>query len=188
MKKVLLFSLFVVFICSSSAKQQKIFFVQEEENDTLNWSSSRKLTWEDFKASPDTTDFTVRALTFVGIGVYNGKWVDGVPHINVFCRFYKNKSWVKDKTSSSLVHEQLHFDIWELYARKIRKAYDSLNINRVKDTEVYYSVLDLYYNKAEKYQYLYDSRVYFNDERQQQWIQDIAIKLNKLKKYEVENE
>lgn len=35
----------------------------------------------------------------------------------------RNESWTKDTTSDAvLAHEQLHFDIAEVYGRKLRKA------------------------------------------------------------------
>lgn len=183
MKKMLLLIFFVFFVCSSNIQLQKKCFYQEQENDTLKWSSNKKLTWDDFQGKPDT-NLLNKALTFAGLKIENGYWQEGIPKINVICYFIKSKSWVKVKNDANLAHEQLHFDIWELYARKIRKSFDSLNVKKIKDITVYYSVYESYGEKCIKYHHLYDSKVYFNNERQQQWIKNIAIELNQLKRYE----
>ncbi|WP_409416551.1 hypothetical protein [Flavobacterium sp. PS2] len=184
MKKMILFAFIVFFVCSSNIKLKKKSFYQEQDNNILFWSSNKKLTWNDFQGDPDTINLMIKAQTFAGLKIENGYWQEGIPKINVICYFSKSKSWVKVKSDSNLAHEQLHFDIWELYARKIRKSFDSLNEKKIKDIKVYYSVFESYGEKCNKYNDFYDSKVYFNDERQQQWIENIAIELNQLKRYE----
>ena len=41
--------------------------------------------------------------------------------VEVFASFDKQKSWTKSDAIELLAHEQLHFDIVEVYVRKIRK-------------------------------------------------------------------
>jgi predicted secreted Zn-dependent protease len=41
--------------------------------------------------------------------------------------FDKDQSWMMVKNAYVLQHEQIHFNISELYARKIRKSADSLS-------------------------------------------------------------
>lgn len=183
MKKIILLVFFVFFVCSSSIKHKKNSFYQEQDNNILLWSNNKKLAWNDFQGSPDTLNIMDKAQTFAGLKIENGYWKEGVPKIKVICFFSKSKSWVKVKSDSNLDHEQLHFDIWELYARKIRKSFDSLNEKKNKDIKVYYSVFQSYGEKCSKYHDFYDSKVYFNDVRQHQWIKNIAVELNKLKRY-----
>ena len=46
--------------------------------------------------------------------------------------FVRSKSWVKDSSQKLLEHERLHFDIAELYARKIRQAVCEITIRKKK--------------------------------------------------------
>jgi len=181
MKRKLLFVFFVFYVCSSNIKHNYIY--NQQDNDTLSWSNDEKLIWHDFQGKPDA-NLMNKAFTFAGLKLKNGYWKEGIPVINVICYFVKSKSWVKVRNDANLAHEQLHFDIWELYARKIRKSFDSLNVKKIKDINVYYSIYDSYGEKCIKYHQLYDSKVYFNNERQQQWIKKVGIELNQLKRYE----
>ena len=49
----------------------------------------------------------------------------------VYAHFYPDKSWVIKEQSSEhiLNHEQLHFDITELHARKFRKQLSTLKVS-----------------------------------------------------------
>lgn len=92
------------------------------------------LTWEDFKAQPDKSN-SYSANTNSGISYsWNYSTASGKPVLEheVFTNFYPNLSWVKQIQDEEylLAHEQLHFDISELHARKLRKALDGYEIGR----------------------------------------------------------
>ncbi len=44
-------------------------------------------------------------------------------YYNISALFSKNESWMLVRSSDILAHEQVHFDIFELYARKMRKLF-----------------------------------------------------------------
>jgi hypothetical protein len=85
-------------------------------DDTITWDASRKLTWLDFKATPNYESDAV-ALTASGITFgYSVKTADqGIVDFSatVEAEFYPNKSWyIKEKGDDYILsHEQLHFDI-----------------------------------------------------------------------------
>ena len=97
----------------------------QEEQEKIKWQANRHLTWNDFKAAPDTT-LSYSANTNSGISYsWNYSTATGVPVLEheVFTNFYPNRSWVQDDIHDEeylLGHEQLHFDISELHARKLR--------------------------------------------------------------------
>ncbi len=98
----------------------------QEKQEKILWSSARPLTWEDFKARPDLTN-TYSANTNSGIGYsWNYSTASGSPVLEheVTASFYPNRSWVKqiEEKEYLLAHEQAHFDISELHARKLRQA------------------------------------------------------------------
>lgn len=86
----------------------------------LAWSPERRLSWEDFKASPDSTN-SHHAMTAANLAVdakCNGSKFD----FSVRCVFLPTESWSKNKKSEKLLqHEQLHFDLTEVHARMLRK-------------------------------------------------------------------
>ena len=87
--------------------------------DTIVWSAGTKLGWEDFVGKADA------ASPFVAVSVsgiqYKLRFGGNGMSDSVFVVFYRTESWVKTRTAGELVHEQGHFDITEVYARKMRK-------------------------------------------------------------------
>jgi len=85
--------------------------------DDIRWEESRKLSFMDFKGDvPAITPWA--ATTSSQISFYyesvNGK----LTKVTVYASFNKEKSWMKKKIPEVLTHEQVHFDITEVFARK----------------------------------------------------------------------
>ena len=98
----------------------------QEETEKIKWEKSKPLTWEDFKAKPESSsEFYAMTNSGVTFG-WNYTTKKGIPELTheVFAKFAPHKSWVKKEFAdeSLLAHEQLHFDITELYARMLRKS------------------------------------------------------------------
>lgn len=89
------------------------------------WDPSRRLTWEDFRGPVQSyTVENIAAATYCSIGFETIKAPgNGQVRVNVFNSFYPTKSWARDveKNVHVLAHEQCHFDICELYTRKLRE-------------------------------------------------------------------
>lgn len=91
--------------------------------------SSVPLTWESFKASPDHSCHFI-AMTYSGIKInFSYKTRNGVASAKVsLCPYMDvSQSWYKKqgKNEATLAHEQRHFDITELIARKLAAAIKS---------------------------------------------------------------
>jgi len=76
----------------------------------------------------------------------------------VRCFFEPETSWTITSDSSLLVHEQMHFNLAEYYARVLRKKLSETEYFRsdslkVKVTKMYQEVFDISYNKQQKYDY-----------------------------------
>lgn len=101
-----------------------LFCVQD--GPTIAWNASKKVTWNDFKGTPDRDDDVI-AVTASGLSFgystkrYSSGRIDY--DFNVTAHFYPDKSWYKKELSTdhTLAHERLHFDITELHARKFRQ-------------------------------------------------------------------
>lgn len=106
---------------------------------TMTWNESRKLTWADFKARPIINSCAM-ALSASGITFGYSVKTSGERIIDfttsVEAHFYPNKLWyLKDRGNTYiLAHEQLHFDITELYVRMFSAQLTGLVVNQnVKD-------------------------------------------------------
>jgi len=98
-------------------------FFAADNNLKIIWSADYRLKWEDFQGKPDLK-YEGDALTSSGI-IYECEYKSESNKFkfNIICYFDKKKSWVKkDKNTDYLLnHEQVHFDITEVFARRLKK-------------------------------------------------------------------
>lgn len=96
-----------------------ILFASFCKEDRFCWQANRKLIWADFKGKQDKLNPAV-ALTYSDIKI-GASFINGNVSVTVNNLFDAKLSWTKNKTSTALLaHEQVHFDITEIYTRKIR--------------------------------------------------------------------
>lgn len=157
--------------------------VDQASTNLVEWTATRKLTWDDFKALPDPAS-TNAALTSSSINVEFG-YDDQELQFSIRCRFDKSKSWVRIRNTAILQHEQGHFDIAELHARKLNQALKNYRFNAktVSDdvNRIYDSVMVLHHTAQNEYDQETDfSR---NKEKQSAWLKKITDDLLALKPY-----
>jgi hypothetical protein len=92
--------------------------------DEIKWTRASKLKWDDFRARPDRTS-RMDALTESGISFAWGCDRSGFS-FEAYALFVPGGSWVREPTDALLRHEQAHFDITEIHARKLRKYFGGL--------------------------------------------------------------
>ncbi|WP_282043136.1 DUF922 domain-containing protein [Winogradskyella flava] len=157
--------------------------------ETVTWNELRKLTWSDFKAAPDSNSDAV-ALTASGITFGYSLKTSGKRIIDfkysVEAHFYPDKSWyVSEKGDSYILgHEQLHFDITELYVRKFRQQLERLVANQnIKQqmNQIHIAINDA----LDKTQKTYDAQTKhsINVDAQKYWQTYVAEELAKLDTY-----
>jgi hypothetical protein len=86
----------------------------------VQWTPERKLRWADFTgAAPARPPYS--AYTYV-MNAYDVNTTSDSVFVNVTCRFQNNLSWRLNRDTSDylLNHEQGHFDLCEVHARKFR--------------------------------------------------------------------
>ena len=113
--------------------------VSQSNNNLIEWDFARRLSWEDFKGTPPL-EATHAALTSSGILInftYNDKSVT----YDITCNFDKSKSWGRIKNDHILAHEQGHFDITEIHARKL---YRNLKEYRFRQATVSKDIHEIY--------------------------------------------
>jgi archaellin len=150
-----------------------LLFVVAPNDHLIEWKPSARLTWEDFKATPDYGSENV-ALTNTSIQLEYGYDKNSL-EFTVKCRFDKTKSWVKIKNDDVLQHEQLHFDIAELYARKLRRQLRDYKFNAATVAEdvnnIYMKIMEEHHSM----QQLYDAETDHSrlEERQAEWVKRV---------------
>ena len=100
----------------------------------ISWQKHRKLTWDDFRGSvPMNADEQTAAATYCGIGFETNaiSTTNNNLKIRVYNTFYINDSWARPEEMNDdvLAHEQGHFDLCELYTRKLRERMSSVKVN-----------------------------------------------------------
>lgn len=95
--------------------------------ESINWRNRRELSWEDFQGAPNPTAPNA-ALTSTSIK-FQYNYDKKAFHYQLQCVFHPDKSWVKIKNQRILAHEQGHFDIAELYTRKLHRALQAYRFN-----------------------------------------------------------
>jgi len=153
------------------------------------WHDYDQLRFEDFKGVQDSS-FLVYGFPANGAAVtkleisltFND---DENPTVIVVNKFLKEKSWIKVNKPHVLSHEQGHFDISEVFARKIRKAVDSLMSCQIKDEQLYELEIHKLLQAKAEYQKRYDEQTHhgFILEKQKEWEDAIKKELYELKKY-----
>lgn len=156
------------------------------KQDSIPWSKKARLQWSDFSGRPDTLS---QGTAGCAASIYvKGISDNGLPNFLVSNFFVKNRAWTKDSTSSILLqHEQLHFDIAEIYARKIRKAIDSLRKRKVRTVNNYSLEIMKLLKMRDETDSLYDEQTSHgvNGKAQFDWTQKILKELEALNDYAV---
>ncbi len=155
----------------------------------IQWTIDRQLSWQDFKGSPDqNSKFSAESSLQISYGMKISKGSAGTKvAFNVECFFEPGESWVKKdlKTQTLLAHEQLHFDIAEIFARKLRKRFKdntfTIDNYNTKSTAIFEKVFLEY----KSYQAAYDHDTKHGSDREEQanWNESVIKMLEKSSKY-----
>ena len=151
-----------------------------QQTSLIAWKSSRKLSWEDFKASPDAGSSNA-ALTSSSINIEFGYDNKGLEY-SIKCSFDKTKSWVRIRNTDVLGHEQGHFDLAEVFARKLNKAMKEYHFNARTVSEDINKLYDNMMQKHHEAQKIYDEETDYsrNKVKQEEWKLKIQNDLKNL--------
>ena len=147
---------------------------QDAGEETITWSPARKLTWSDYKGTPNpSSDAAASTATYLGLtyNIRNNQFT-----YEITCLFSQTKSWGRHKNDHILAHEQGHFDIAEIHARKLYKAMKQYAYNektfRQKVGKIYQDIT----REKEIMQAQYDQETNhsINKEQQAVWQEKIA--------------
>jgi len=143
----------------------------EEDENRIEWSEGSRLSWDDFQADPQWWNDDIAAITSSLIQ-YKYSCQNGKLNYAVKTIFLKDESWVKKKakTTHYLIHEQLHFDITEVFSRKLKAKLSNYEF-KCNDVEKFEAItkeiLTDWQNTQKRYDY--QSRFSLNEAAQKKW-------------------
>ncbi|MCR9228060.1 MAG: DUF922 domain-containing protein [Flavobacteriaceae bacterium] len=156
----------------------------QEIEQGVPWSKDVRLTWKDYKGTAPVAD-EAAATTASGISyTYSANLLHYEVHLDfeVNAYFYPSESWYRPKlcNENTLAHEQLHFDITEIFARKMRDKLRRTSFSddvKAEVRKIYNDIL----KELQGYQERYDWETNFsrNREKQLEWNLKIAEALKK---------
>jgi hypothetical protein len=124
------------------------------------WNEQRPLTWNDFRGGVRRgAEDNIAAETSCGIAIEtNLVGARDAAKVYVFNTFDKQKSWVRNgyENAEVLQHEQGHWDICELYTRRMQERFDAANITGTnlhqQVARIFNDVNDEYLARQEQYE------------------------------------
>lgn len=127
----------------------------------FRWTRDRKLRWEDFQGlRRSNCGERVAAETSCGISVETSLApATSKARIYVFNSFDKQQSWVRrdGQCDAVLRHEQGHWDLCEIYTRRMQDRFDALNIRGGRLNEMVSRIFDQVESEYLKRQEAYES-------------------------------
>lgn len=155
----------------------------KESSDYIAWKYERPLTWEDFLCEPlRNTDAVASTSTSLGISykITNGKFI-----YDLDCSFSKSRSWGLLKTSYILAHEQGHFDITEIYTRKLHQRLQQYQFNRKTFKHDLTVIYEKIVKEKEAFQNRYDTETSHSrlKGKQNEWLDKIDLMLEETEAY-----
>ncbi len=156
----------------------------DHKSDTLYWCHEKKLSWEIF-----TYD---SAATRIGARIAPQLWV--TPRavgknfvLEVHAVLFKGKALSNDTSKSLLEHEQIHFDIAELAARKARAYVSKQTIVPGNVNEMILSAYDLGVSFMKETNEQFDNETHhgFLESPQNQWRKRIDDELERSEAFKV---
>ena len=161
-----------------------------DSTDLIYWDKHSPLSWSDFEGHPRYEFESISAITSSGI-MHFGGCEDGKLIYKINAYFEKKESWVKKEalTDHHLIHEQIHFDITELYARRLKKILSQRTFTCEERSEferIISNTLELWQNEQNNYDIL--TRHSMDKEEQLAWFYRIQMEISLLDAYKSEIE
>ena len=158
---------------------------QNPGGDTIIWSSDYKLSATDFQNRKKSNGRLAAATSCQILTTYYYSQ-DSIT-LCVYAIFLKKRSYLIAPYFSDrlLKHEQVHFDITELYSRKLREKVSRMSFNDSFNRFKFNKIRNRYVNSCSRFQKKYDRRTEHGllIKRQRKLEQSIERKLIKLQKF-----
>lgn len=159
-----------------------LFGMAEQPADPFAWSQERPLVWEDFQGAPDAAS-RAAARTAYEIRTLMRCQTDPPAH-DVRVLFMRHESWFKptQRLERTLAHEQGHFDLGEVTARRLRAALRAIPVTCGSPSDAFKQTLADHQRRDAELQRSYDLQtIHGTDSAAQRiWQRRIAAWLSEL--------
>jgi hypothetical protein len=153
------------------------------QDNFLKWNEVPLLTWNDFSGKVNDTS-RYDAESFAEIRYQYKLYTPGKFEFDVFAHFDKNISWSrKEKQSEALLkHEQVHFNIAQLFAKKLESDFKTANFaeNYNDQIQLIFAKTKQEYESMQK-QYDEETNHSLNREKQKEWEGLVGYELAKTR-------
>jgi hypothetical protein len=160
-------------------------FAQEQNPAHILWQATHQLVWQDFQGVVDVHNkYAAQAAAGINFS-YQAMGRQGAWKLTFVVNSYfdRSQSWGKPdkKTPYLLAHEQLHFDIAELHARRLKRDLESYKFTKNFKSEVN-TLFAANMANLKKMQSAYDYETDHskNEEQQQVWVKYVRQELLNL--------
>jgi hypothetical protein len=161
-------------------------FTFQKDDNKVYWDLNRPLVWADFKGKPDNSTGNV-AFTFSRMD-FGYSYISDSATITLNRFFEKNKSWVKEKGRNDYVlkHEQGHFDLTEIFYRKLVKEIQGYKFHAKTFNAEFSKLTNTNSDDLNKEQDLYDKETNHSiiEPKQKEWNEKIALQLKEFEPYQ----
>ena len=156
--------------------QYKLFCQTDRDNNNfIVWQESKKIKWDDYLCTKYKA--IQKGYCFAAHTAYKLRLTKNRKIIALFDKLNSFHSIENDNDSLLLIHEQLHFDIVELFARKLRHQYKTIEESKEVSTYFTYNeVFQNYLKELSNYQKLYDKETEHGIDRVKQFEWEIKVK------------
>lgn len=143
----------------------------------LPWSPDRRLQWADFLGLPQP-DAAAAAQTVFELQT-RSSCETGARTFRVTTQFLPDQSWSRPdkRADATLAHEQAHFDLGEVTARRLRQALEALRLPCDAPDAGFLSVVAQFQQEDAAQQRSYDRQTMYGTdvEAQRTWERRIAL-------------
>ena len=134
-------------------------FTVKKDRRTIEWNEG-DLSFTDFKGESTYTGEKVKG-EFAGLIKWSYSVTnDDVPKYTIRNKMDTRKSWISAESEELLSEYQFMWNLQELYARKMRKAAEELNMNNEHDTKVYRDTFHQYIKQLQDDKRRYTGMIY----------------------------
>lgn len=181
---VLFFPLLSIFYFNTQVKHD----VSNNFDNKIIWEGDSRLNWKDFSGSANNFVF-YHAYSMTGIAYDVLTNSPKSAQFFIYSYFDKNQSWVKNgqETDYLLNHEQMHFDLCELYRRKFAKRLTDRTFTHQNISSEMKIIFDDIFRGFEQIQKQYDAETNHAriKEKQKEWNAFVQAELLKYQQYSI---
>lgn len=149
----------------------------------FKWCDTCKLSWQEFNGEIPFGSM-YGAVSFVNIN-FKYNVYSAFIKAEIYAYFNTQDSWVKSKTDTGLIHEQGHFNIAELYSRKLKKYLSSKKMRRLFIPIKMQRAYKKFYRLMADTQFQYDIETEYglNSEKQKYWLNRLERELRLFEEF-----